>query len=219
MDLYQLPFSHYSSKVRLVLLEKGLSVSLSDIPGGSQTSEEYLAINPTGLVPCLVDGDLVLGESEVIAEYLEDQYPEIPMLPTDAKARAKSRWLSRIHDLQLGPRLTNLYVLSLDGDPSADVVEQELTALFSVLDLVEQSVQPAPFFFGGQFGISDASYVLSLWYAMVLSEVFGQPLSQDRFPKLLTWFEHASRRASAVSVLYECKATLGMADESVAAAA
>jgi len=218
MDLYQLPFSHYSSKVRLVLLEKGLSVSLADIPGGSQNSEEYLVINPTGLVPCLVDGELVLGESEVIAEYLEEQYPEKPMLPPDPKARAKSRWLSRMHDLQLGPQLTALYVLSLDNEAPADVVEQEMMALYVVLDLIEQSIQPDPFFFGEQFGISDASYVLSTWYAMVLSEVFGRPLSPDRFPKLLTWFEQASRRQSAIDVLFDCKTALGMADEGVAVA-
>jgi len=210
MKLYQLPFSHYSAKARIVLLEKCLSVELAQLPGGSPDSHEYRQINPTGLVPCLLDGELVIGESEVIAEYLNDAYPQTPMLPTSAAQRARSRWLSRMHDLQLAPKLTQIYGLSLAEIADQTAIDAALAELFTQLDLVESSIDPEPYFFGEQFGISDASYVLSFWYAMVLSEALGTPVSDQRYPKLIEWFDNASSRASAQTVLMDCKRALGM---------
>ncbi|MBX2823853.1 MAG: glutathione S-transferase family protein [Gammaproteobacteria bacterium] len=213
MKLYQLPFSHYSAKVRIMLLEKRLIVELPEIPGGSTDSEEYRQINATGLVPCLVDGDVMLGESEVIAEYLEEAYPAISMLPVSAAIRARSRWLSRMHDLQIAPQLSLLYGLSLEENRNNDVINSELAQLHLRLDMIEQAISPEPYFFGDQFGISDASYVLSTWYAMILSEMFGEPLTEERYPKLIEWFDSVSARTSAMTVLMDCKRALGMVED------
>ncbi len=215
MKLYQLPYSHYSAKVKIVLIEKSLDAELPEIPGGSQDSDEYRKVNSTGLVPCLLDNEVTLGESEVIAEYLEEKYPAISMLPDSIPQRAKSRWLSRIHDLQVAPQLTDLYVMSLSTDVEQEHIEKEVNILFDRLDLVEAEIEPAPFFFGQQFCISDASYVLSMWYAIGLAAQFGIPLSVDRYPRLMGWFEHASNRPSAQQVLQDCKVALGIDDEQV----
>src|SRR5690606_21177046 len=60
---------------------------------GDTRSPEFLAVNPRGKVPTLVDDGLVLWESSAIAEYLEDRYPERPLLPRDPAARALVRRL------------------------------------------------------------------------------------------------------------------------------
>lgn len=105
MKLYQFPYSHYSAKVKIVLLEKGLAFETPALTAGYLHSPKFLALNPLGKVPFLQDGDFGIGESEVIVEYLEDRYPEPALLPRTPKARARSRWLSRFHDLYLGPQL------------------------------------------------------------------------------------------------------------------
>lgn len=210
MQLFQLPFSHYSAKVRIVILEKGLPVELAAIPGNTQSSDEYKAINPTGLVPCLVDGEFVLSESEVIAEYLEDSSSDIAMLPASPIRRAQSRWLSRMHDLRLAPQLSVLFGLTQTENVDPKKVDQEINSLYEVLDLIESSIEPDPYFFGDRFCISDASYVLSGWYATFLTGALGRDFDQKRYPKFLCWHTAASARPSSQKVLQACWDALGI---------
>ena len=214
MKLYQLPYSHFSAKVGIVLLEKGLQVDYPAIPDASskEEAEIYKKINPTGKVPCLVDGDFAIGESEVIAEYLEGQYPDVAMLPVSEKDQARSRWLSRYHDLYVAPQITVLFLMSLEEDLSEDEITSEVNKLFDILDVLENAVVPAPYFFGNRFCLCDASHFLSFWYALFLCEKFSTPLAAERFPKLVEWYRAASQRDSTVEVLSNCRNFHGLDD-------
>src|SRR6185436_3690343 len=91
------------------IYEKNAKVDIVPIPGGDLRSPEYLKIYPLGKTPALeVDGEII-GESEVINEFLEEVFPEPPLLPRDAKGRARVRGLSRFHDLYLEPPLRALF--------------------------------------------------------------------------------------------------------------
>ena len=87
------PFSWY---VWLVLEHKQLpyEFNLLSLQSGELKKPEFLAINPHGKVPVLIDGDLILWEASTIVEYLEERYPEHPVLPSDIKDRAIARRLS-----------------------------------------------------------------------------------------------------------------------------
>jgi len=140
MKLYQLPYSHFSAKVRIVLIEKGLPVEYPDLPDQSgPEADQYRSINPTGKVPCLIDGDFVVGESEVIAEYLEGQYPDIPMLPQGEQQKARSRWLSRYHDLYVAPQVTVLFLMTMDETVTETKIDTEVKKLFEILDVLESA--------------------------------------------------------------------------------
>lgn len=104
MLVYTSDHSLYCAKLRILLRHKGLSFTEASPPGGGGSST-YLALVPSGNIPALVDGDLTLTDSEAIAEYLEEKYPEIPMLPDTLVARAKSRERSRFADTRLEPAL------------------------------------------------------------------------------------------------------------------
>ncbi|ADP15116.1 maleylacetoacetate isomerase 1 [Achromobacter xylosoxidans A8] len=100
MQLYSYFRSSAAYRVRIALNLKGLPYEYLPVhllkDGGQQLSADYRKVNPTALVPTLVDGDAVIGQSLAIIEYLEETHPEVPLLPADAIGRA------RVRDLALG---------------------------------------------------------------------------------------------------------------------
>ena len=88
--LFSLPDCLHSHRTRLVIKEKEISAELHEIDV-SNISEEIKAISPYDDFPTLVDRDLVLQNSRVIIEYLDERFPHPPLLPVDPVARAKFR--------------------------------------------------------------------------------------------------------------------------------
>jgi glutathione S-transferase len=109
--LYYYPLSPFARKVRVALEEKQLSFEriFVNLARGEQHGPEYLRLNPHGRVPALADGNVVLYESAAIIEYLEERYPEVPLLPEGAAERARVRALQMVSDSRfsrmLGPLL------------------------------------------------------------------------------------------------------------------
>ena len=120
LRIYTSDHSLYCAKLRILLRHKQIPFEEAPPPGGGG-SAEYLAIVPSGNIPALVDGDLVLTDSEAIAEYLEEKFPEHPMLPDTLVGRALSRERSRFSDTRLEPalRLTFPHVAPATRDPKA----------------------------------------------------------------------------------------------------
>src|SRR6187402_723342 len=101
--------SNYHNKVRIVLLEKGIAFE-EDASCKPSQQEEFLARTPIGKVPFLeLDGGRRLSEAEVIFEYLEDAYPQKPLLPKDPFERAKVRELVKFIELHLELVARRLY--------------------------------------------------------------------------------------------------------------
>jgi glutathione S-transferase len=101
--------SNYHNKVRLVLLERGIPFEEDDTCTPKQ-SDEFLARTPMGKVPFLeIDGGRRLSESQVICEYLEEVYPDKPLLPKDPWARAKVRELVTHMELHMELVARRLY--------------------------------------------------------------------------------------------------------------
>lgn len=107
MTLYHGWRSSASRRVRLCLAEKGLAYDsrLIDMVRGDQHAPEYLALNPNGVVPTLVHDGRVLYESSVIAEYLDETFPEPAILPRDPFQRAELRNFVRWIDEKCLPKL------------------------------------------------------------------------------------------------------------------
>src|SRR6266567_1379206 len=98
MLLYSGPLSLFSRKVEIVLAEKTLAfervlVPFSQTKGYAPKHPAVLAANPKGQVPVLIDGDVTLYDSTVIAEYLEDKIPNPSLFPRQPEARARCRLL------------------------------------------------------------------------------------------------------------------------------
>ena len=86
------PASQHGRRTRIAAIELGLDAEFTVVPFPSPA--EYLALNPMGKVPTLVDGDFVLWESNAIMAYLAEQKPSAGLYGTDARSRAEvNRWL------------------------------------------------------------------------------------------------------------------------------
>jgi glutathione S-transferase len=102
MKLFDHPDCPYGMKVRIVLAESGHDFELVtvDLQAGQQRSPEFLRLNPFGKVPVLVDEDLVVYDSTIINEYINDEYipSDEALLPEDSGLKAKARMLEDYAD-------------------------------------------------------------------------------------------------------------------------
>lgn len=114
MKLYGYFRSSAAYRVRIALNLKGVEYETVPVhllkDGGQQFSASYKALNPTALVPTLVDGDLAIGQSMAILEYLEETHPDPALLPTDPAGRARVRAIAQTIACDIHP-LNNLRVL------------------------------------------------------------------------------------------------------------
>jgi maleylacetoacetate isomerase len=112
MKLYGYYRSSAAFRVRIALNLKKLDYETAPIHlrRNDQTTADYLAVNPQGLVPTLEDGGLTLIQSLAIIEYLDETYPEPPLLPRSAADRARVRALAEIVACDIHP-INNLRVL------------------------------------------------------------------------------------------------------------
>jgi maleylpyruvate isomerase len=124
MQLYDYWRSSAAYRVRIALHLKGLAYEpiAIDLRKGGQRSSAYRARNPQGLVPYLQDGEVGIGQSFAIMEYLDERYPQPPLLPKDPAARAYVRALALAIVCEIHP-LNNMRVLQYleqRGDPEPD---------------------------------------------------------------------------------------------------
>src|SRR5271167_3772181 len=93
IKLYDFLPCPFGQKVRIVLAEKGLTYDLVevDIAKGEHRHQDFFRLNPLGRVPVLVDEDTTVYDSTIINEYLEDEYPEPPLLPVVGSSALRSR--------------------------------------------------------------------------------------------------------------------------------
>lgn len=108
LTVYAIPVSLYCAKLRIVLHRKGLDWEEIPPPGG-YGSAEYRTVVPSGNLPALRHGDLLICDSEAIAEYLDEICPQPAMLSTDPRERARQRDRGRFHDTRLEPAVRILF--------------------------------------------------------------------------------------------------------------
>ena len=108
LTIYSVPVASYCAKLRIVLRNKNIIFNELPPPDG-YGSNEYRKIVPSGNLPAMIHDDFMLSDSESIAEYLDEFFPSVAMMPNTIKLRAKAREFSRSHDTRLEPAVRKLY--------------------------------------------------------------------------------------------------------------
>ena len=174
-DLRAKLYGYYRStaayRVRIALGLKGLNVSheFIHLRNGKQISADYLAVNPAGLVPYWVEGDLNFAQSIAIIEYLEETYPDPPLLPRDPVARAIVREVALAVCCDIHP-IGNLRVLNrlqTLGVGEADRMDWSRHWIDTGFRAIEARLarHPGPFAFGERPSLADVCVVPQVFNA------------------------------------------------------
>jgi glutathione S-transferase len=185
--------SPYVRKVLVCMELKGLDYEVDPITPFFG-NDEFRRLSPLCRIPVLVDDSLVLTDSTVISEYLDEQFPEPPLLPRDPKERARARWLEEFADTRLGdvfiwglfyPKMVHPRVWGEPGDQGR--IDKTLsTELPATLDYLEGELPDSGFLFD-EMGLADiaiASFFRNGAYA-------GFSPDPARWPKVARFVELA----------------------------
>jgi glutathione S-transferase len=200
IKLYDFLPCPFGQKVRIVLAEKGLSYELVqiDLTQGEHRKPDFLRLNPFGRVPVLVDEDTTVYDSTIIAEYLEDEYPEPPLLPAvgSSALRARARTWEDFADSsftpQVGQLMGELGKPEHERDPAR--LQRVQTLIGRALDFVNHELQGQEFL-ASQFSVADIGFVPRL---VVLKDLGLDP-GQGR-SNVEAWLRRIIERPSVISL-------------------
>lgn len=157
MVFFSDPSSHYSHRVRIVLAEKGVTVDLVE-SDSAHPPAELADINPYNSLPTLVDRELVLYDSHVMMEYLDERFPHPPLLPVYPVARAESRLFMRRIE-----RDWCTLMESIQNSRSDNVVKKATKELRESILGIAPIFAEKPYFMNDEFTLVDCCIAPILW--------------------------------------------------------
>lgn len=157
MTLFSAPDEPHSHRTRIVLAEKGVEIDVIDVVPG-RYPEDLLDLNPYHSLPTLVDRDLVLYDSRVIIEYLDERFPHPPLMPIDPVTRAQFRVaLYRVERDWYG------LAQDIDLDRESKTAAHSRKILCEAICASAEVFKAKPFFLSDEFSLVDASIAPILW--------------------------------------------------------
>ena len=209
MLLYSGPLSLFSRKVEIVLAEKNLVfdrvlVPFSQTKGYAPKHPAVLAANPKAQVPVLVDGNVTLYDSTLIAEYLEDKYPDPSLFPGEPDERARCRLLElEADEVLLVPVRALMFRSEPPGPDTARREEQERAARKAEDVILENYAGLAAKlatqeYFCDTFSVADIATFMNIHHGLRLG---APPVSGHQ--NLSDWHARLSKRPSFATVIAE----------------
>ena len=198
MKLYLNTLSPNVRRVRLTaaVLELQLEEKTLDFTKGEHKSPEYLALNPNGAVPTLVDGDLVLTESRAIMQYLACKKPESGLFPRDEQTRADiTRWQfwdASHFSPQLGTLTFEKIIKPTFGMGESDQgkIEEAISGFRRFGAVLDKCLEGKQYLVGNALTIADLTIACSLMYAKQTDAPLGE------FANIASWFSRISNLAA-----------------------
>jgi glutathione S-transferase len=196
IKLYDFLPCPFGQKVRIVLAEKSLSYELVavDLTRGEQRRPEFLRLNPYGKVPVLLDEETTVYDSTIIAEYLDDEYPDPPLLPSleSSAMRARARLFEDFADTSFTPPVGQLMaeLAKPEGDRDANRLARLRQTVERVLDYLNHELSGQQFI-ATEFSVADIGFVPRL---VVLKEL-GIEAGSNR-PNVDGWLKRLLDRPS-----------------------
>ena len=199
IKLYDFKSSPNCQRVKIVLAEKNLPYDIApiDLRAHEQKTPEYLKLNPYGKVPVLTDDATVLYESLIINEYLDEKYPNPPLMPKDPAKRAKARILvdyGMAHFDAPYQRL-RMELMKDANEQNQQVIATAKAELKKLLQRLEDEIGEQQYLLG-DFSLVDAD----LLPRFTRLEGFGV-LPDPSLPRLGNYLERVKARPSVRAVL------------------
>lgn len=203
MLLYEAPGSPYAQKIKIALREKSVpfDVEWPDSLGTGRTDGPFGLANPRTQVPMLVDGETRIFDSTIILEYIEERWPEPPLLPRSPAARAAARMIEDVCDTQYEAVTWGYGEVTAFGRATGELAETLKAAAArqtAVLqDWLAERLGDAPWFGIATFGWADAA-VAPLLHRSVLNGMGPAPDTA-----LAAWYQRLLKRPSVAATFAE----------------
>lgn len=192
LKLYTSPLCPYAQRVRMALAEKGLEAKEMPIDLRNKPAD-FLALSPTGTVPLLIHDGRRIWDSAVINEYLEEAFPERPLLPESPLQRALARiWVS-FADRRLFEPTHHLLVSPDDQRPA------QLAKEVRFLEAETLARHDGPYLLGEVFSLADIA--LFPWFEQVIVLQRFRDFRMPECKRVLDWSDRIRARASLASVI------------------
>jgi glutathione S-transferase len=195
IKLYTFPPSTNSRKVRIALLEKGLEFERVnvDLSKREQKNPEYLKIHPFGQIPALDDEGFVIYDSTVINEYLEDEYPYPPLMPSDSEGRARARLMEDFRDTHFNPYFVHIIqeTRKPEGERDEQRIQNAKAEITKGLDRIESELLDREYL-AGPFSLADVAFMSNL----ELLDRFSIPVDANKYKKTVAWIDRLKARPS-----------------------
>jgi glutathione S-transferase len=217
LRLYDHPFSPYAQKVKIALREKGqpFEAPLPQGIGAGGATGEFTKANPRAEVPALIDADVMVFDSTIILEYIEDKWPTPPLLPKSPHERARVRMIEEVMDTHYEPinwGLGEVRAFKRATGSLAETIErraaEQMQGFFRWL---EGQLGDRPWFNGEAFGWGDLAVV------PYLNGSRGHGHAVPPGTRLAAWMERVNQRPSVAATTEDIVSMLksgapGMAD-------
>ncbi len=198
ITLYDFSSSPNCQRVKIVLAEKGLPYETVpvDLRKGEQKKADFLKLNPYGKVPVLIDGATVLYESCIINEYLDEKYPNPPLMPKEPAQRAKLRILIDYGLSHLDSPYQKLRgeLTKDEKERNSETVEKAKKELHNLLQRLERELGDRDYL-AGEFSLLDAALIPRF----IRMEGMGV-LPDKSLPRLQAWVQRMKNRPSVKAI-------------------
>jgi len=187
----------FGRKVLAVIFEKNLDYEIKQMSfkNGDSQKSDYRKLNPNGEFPTISDEGFVVYESAAICEYLEDEYPEPRLMPSDSEGRARVRMVHQFIDLHLIPAFGRVFKKKMmSGEEPAP---EDRQALAEALDRVVGYVGDGKFIAGKEFSLADCAVAPVLASIEASGETFGG------FERLTAYLDRIKKRPAYKGASYE----------------
>ncbi len=206
VTVYEHPLSPYAQKVKIALREKAVAfdLALPDGLGAGAAAGAFLAASPRAEVPALVDGDTAVFDSTIILEYIEDRWPDPPLLPARAGERARVRMIEEIMDTHYEAINWGLgevgWFRRADGELAATLLASAARQTQGFFRWLEGQLGARSWFNGETFG----------WGDLCVAPYVGASITLGNAPMegspLIGWFDRAMERPSVSETIGEARA-------------
>ncbi|GIU20200.1 stringent starvation protein SspA [Shewanella colwelliana] len=189
----------YSHQVRIVLAEKGVTVDVLQVDP-SEMPEDLIELNPYNTVPTLVDRELVLYNSRIIMEYLDERFPHPPLMPVYPVSRGQTRlmmhriendWYTLVERIRSGDR----------ADAARKELQESLTAIAPIFTEM-------PYFMAEEFGLADCYLGPLLWRLPVLGIELDSRTAKEVKAYMTRLFDRESFKASLTEAEREMRMSI-----------
>ena len=201
LTLYEHPLSAYAMKVKMALLEKGLEFKaiLPEGMANGTAGGAFVEASPRAEIPALIDGDVKVFDSTIILEYLEDKWPDPPLLPHGAAQRARVRMIEDVMDSLYEPNNWGVMEVTRFKRASGALADELVGYAKSNIDRLQHwldgQLAGKAWFNGDSFGWGDIAC------APYINRSAANGYTPPAGSQLAAWFARVNQRASVAKVI------------------